>query len=85
MALDEALVAAVNEPTGFFQLNEDVDTGISPVYTEPFWSPSVGVRVYRSVGPLPGILMLVVGVAVSATSFFAALVLKVGLKKEKLY
>ena len=85
IALDEALMAAVNEPTGFFQVNENLDTGISPVYTEPYWSPSVGVRVYRSVGPLPGILTLVVGVAVSAASFFAALVLKVGLKKEKLY
>lgn len=85
IALDEALEAALNEPTGFFQLNENLDTGISPIYTEPYWSPSVGVRVYRTVGQLPGIVTLVVGIAVGAGSFFAALVLKVGLKKEKLY
>lgn len=85
MALDEALVAAPNEPTGFFNHNANTDWGFSPMYTEPYWSPSVGVLVYRAVGPLPGIFTLAAGVVVGAASGFAALVLKVGLKKEKLY
>ena len=85
MALDEALVAAPNEPTGFFVVDSDKDAGISAMYTEPFWSPSVGIRVYRDVGPLPGVFTLVAGLAVGAASLFGALVLKVGLKKEKLY
>lgn len=84
IALDEALNAAENKPTGYFVVDAN-DAGVSPIYTEPFWSPSVGVRVYRDVGPLPGVITLVVGLAVGAASLFGALLLKVGLKKEKLY
>ena len=64
MALDEALVAAPNMPTGFFEYGNNDDAGVSPVYTEPYWSPSVGVRVYRDVGPWPGVFALVAGLAV---------------------
>jgi nicastrin len=84
VALDEALLPAENMPTGYFVINDN-DAGSSPIYTEPFWSPSVGVRVYREVGVLPGVITLASGLAVGATSLFGALMLKVGLKKEKLY
>jgi nicastrin len=84
MALDEALLAAKNKPTGYFEIDED-DQGISAMYTEPYWSNSVGVRVYRDVGMLPGFFTLVAGAAIAGVSMFAAFVLRVGLKKEKLY
>jgi nicastrin len=84
IALDESLKAAKNMPTGFFVIPDD-DAGVSPMYTEPYWSSSVGVRVYRDVGSLPGFFTLAVGLVVGFFSLFAAFVLRVGLKKEKLY
>jgi nicastrin len=84
IALDEALQAVENKPTGYFVVSDN-DQGVSAMYAEPYWSPSVGVRVYRDVGSLPGFFTLVAGVVVGAASLFGALVLKVGLKKEKLY
>lgn len=84
VALDEALVAAANEFPGHFRISDD-DREISPIFVEPYWSSSVGVRVYRDVGSLPGFFTLVAGLVVGAVSMFSALVLKVGLKKEKLY
>lgn len=84
VSLDEALKPAAGKPTGFFEMKEN-DPGISPVYTEPYWSNDVGIRVFRSVGWLPGFFCLVSGVAAGGTSLFAAFVLKVGLKKDKLY
>jgi len=84
MALDEALVAKPGKGTGYFVQSED-DQGISPIYTEPFWSNDVGVRVYRDVGALPGVVTLIVGVAMFGLCAMAAFVLKVGLKKEKMY
>lgn len=86
VALDEALQPAANMPTGYFVVvDDDAGGGVSPIYVEPFWSPSVGVRVYRDVGALPGVSTLVAGLAVGVASLFGALVLKIGLKKEKLY
>ena len=84
VALDEALLPAENKPAGYFVLNGN-DEGISAMYTEPNWSNDVGVRVYRDAGWLPGFLSLAAGVAVGSASIFAAFVLRVGLKKEKLY
>jgi nicastrin len=84
MALDEALEAKPGMSTGYFQQSEN-DEGISPVYTEPYWSNDVGVRVYRSVGALPGVLTLGVGGVISALCVLGAFVLRVGLKKEKMY
>lgn len=84
MALDEALEAKPGYSTGYFVQNEN-DEGISAVYTEPYWSNDVGVRVYRDVGKLPGIVTLVVGVVIFGLCSLAAFVLKVGLKKEKMY
>jgi nicastrin len=84
VALDEAILPAENKPAGYFVVDED-DAGVSAMYTEPFWSNSVGVRVYRDAGWLPGFLTLAAGIGVGSLSLFAAFVLKVGLKKEKLY
>jgi nicastrin len=84
VALDEALLPEPNQPPGFFSPNPD-DSGKTPVYTEPNWSSNVGVRVYRKSGPLPGILTLVAGVGFASVSFFSAVALKMGLKKEKLF
>jgi nicastrin len=84
VAVDEAVSPVSNLPTGYFEIDEN-DAGVSALYTEPFWSPNIGIRVYRDVGSLPGFFTLVAGVAVGIASLFGALVLKVGLKKEKLY
>lgn len=84
VALDEALKPAANKPTGYFEFDE-YDSGVSPAYTEPNWSQFVGVRVYRDVGPIPGLITLAVGAVVMALSICSAFVLRVGLKKEKLY
>jgi nicastrin len=84
VAVDEALVPAKNKPTGYFEIYE-YDTGISAMYTEPYWSNSVGVRVYRDTGMLPGFLTLAAGAVVAGVSLFSAFVLRVGLKKEKLF
>jgi nicastrin len=88
VALDEGLRPAVNEPPGFFTPNDEnqnYNAGTTPVYTEPFWSSAVGVRVYRQSGPWPGIITLIAGGVVASASFFGAVVLKMGLKKEKLF
>jgi nicastrin len=84
VALDEALKPAVNMPTGYFTVRDD-DEEISAMYTEPYWSNSVGVKVFRDVGSLPGFFALVAGIAAAGISLFSAFVLRVGLKKEKLY
>ena len=70
--------------SGYFEFDE-YDAEISPVYTEPNWSQFVGVRVYRDVGPIPGLVTLAIGAVVMALSVCSAFVLRVGLKKEKLY
>ena len=82
-ALDEALEPAKNRFPGYFEVSDD-DPGLSPIYAEPYWS-TIGVRVYRDVGPLPGLLTLLAGAAGMATSLCAAFLVRVGLKKEKLY
>lgn len=84
VALDEALKPAANKPTGYFGFDED-DAGVSPAYTEPNWSQFVGVRVYRDAGPIPGLVTLAVGAVVMALSVCSGFILRVGLKKEKLY
>ncbi|CAB9526438.1 Nicastrin [Seminavis robusta] len=84
LALDEALEAKPGMGTGYFVQSEN-DNEISAVYTEPYWSNDVGVRVYRDVGQIPGVVTLGVGAVVSGLCVLAAFVLKVGLKKEKMY
>jgi nicastrin len=85
VALDQALLMAVNMSPGYFIVDDTNGGGIGPIYAEPFWSPSVYVRVYRDASALPGFFTLIAGLGIGAVSFFGAIVLKVGLKKEKLY
>lgn len=84
LALDEALVAAPNNQTGYFTVS-DYDEGISAMYTEPNWSNSVGVRVYRNAGHNAGYAVLGIGIAMVSMSVAAALFLQRRMKKEKLY
>jgi nicastrin len=84
IALDEALVASPNNQTGFFIVSDD-DEGISAMYTEPNWSNSVGVRVYRNAGQGAGYAVLGIGIAIASVCVGAALYLQRRMKKEKLY
>lgn len=83
-ALDEALVAAPNNQTGYFLISED-DEEISAMYTEPTWSNSVGVRVYRNAGHGAGYAVLGIGIATATVCVGAAMFLQRRMKKEKLY
>jgi nicastrin len=85
VALDEGIAPAANQPPGYFTALVNENTVVTPMYTEPYWSSSVGVKLYRSTGPAPGFVSLGVGLAIGFISLFGAFVLKVGLKKEKLY
>ena len=84
LALDEAIVPAPNNFTGKFLFDEN-DQGVSPVFTEPYWSSSVGVRVYRDAGGSSGNWALGAGLVVWACSLLSTILLKKKLKKEKLY
>eukprot|EP00529_Nitzschia_sp_RCC80_P018365 CAMPEP_0113486902 /NCGR_PEP_ID=MMETSP0014_2-20120614/25235_1 /TAXON_ID=2857 /ORGANISM="Nitzschia sp." /LENGTH=808 /DNA_ID=CAMNT_0000380587 /DNA_START=130 /DNA_END=2556 /DNA_ORIENTATION=+ /assembly_acc=CAM_ASM_000159 len=84
IALDEAIDAAPNNVTGFFDFDKN-DAGLSPVWTEPFWSSNVGVNMYHYSTSNPGFIVLAVGVVVAAISFFTAILVKVGMKKQKLF
>ena len=83
-ALDESIEPAVNNATGYFVASK-YDEGLTPLYTEPFWSSDVGVKMYRSSGNSPGLATLGFGVVVCIVCFFSTLVLKVGMKKSKVY
>lgn len=84
IALDEALNAAPNNSTGYFQMASG-DAGLSAVWAEPFWSSDVGVNMYRYSPSNPGWIVLACGAAVLGACFFVAVLVKVGMKKEKLY
>mmetsp|Transcript_16665 Transcript_16665/g.23482 ORF Transcript_16665/g.23482 Transcript_16665/m.23482 type:complete len:789 (+) Transcript_16665:228-2594(+) len=84
IALDEALEAAPMNSTGRFIISDD-DEGVSAMYTEPYWSSSVGVRVYRDGGARAGKIALFSGLVVAATCFIVVQRLKQKMKKEKLY
>jgi nicastrin len=84
VALDEALEATPGKTTGYFNFRED-DEGVSAVYTEPFWSSSVGVRVYRDTGKRAGYITLLSGVLVGFLSFWVTIMLRVKMKKNQLY
>jgi nicastrin len=85
IAVDESLDASPNYPTGYFQFNDYNNNEQSALYTEPFWSSNVGIRVYRDSSSIPGFITFGIGIVMGAISMFSAFVLKVGLKKEKLY
>jgi nicastrin len=82
--LDEAITPAVNNYTGYFEQSYD-DAGISPLWTEPFWSNDVGVKMYRVSKTNPGFISLAAAGIVVAVCFFVTVMVKVGMKKEKLY
>ena len=86
IALDEAVNPTPNKDTGFFDISAD-DAGVSPLWTEPFWSNSVGVNMYRTSesGSITGWYVLGGGAVFTCFCFFVAVLLKVGMKKEKLY
>jgi nicastrin len=82
-ALDTSLTPAANEEPGFFSL--DYDDGKTPIWTEPFWSSSVGVKMYRDSASGPGFIALGVGVVVALLMFNFTKKVKSGLQKEKVY
>uniref|UniRef100_A0A7S4A9P3 Nicastrin n=1 Tax=Pseudo-nitzschia australis TaxID=44445 RepID=A0A7S4A9P3_9STRA len=84
IALDEALDPTPNKSTGFFDISSD-DGGVSPIWTEPYWSPNVGVKMYRHSDSKAGWYVLAGGFLFSGFCFFVAVLLKIGMKKEKLY
>jgi nicastrin len=83
-ALDEALVPAANNYTGYFTVNDKYG-GNSPIYTEPFWLNDVGVKLYRDSKTNPGFISLAIGLVTLLGCFFVTVILKVSMKKEKVY
>jgi nicastrin len=84
IALDEALDPAPNNMTGYFDY-DIYDSGLSPVWAEPFWSSNVGVKMYHYSSNNPGFFVLAAGAIVAGVSFFTAILVKVGMKKQKLF
>lgn len=83
-ALDEAIVPAPGNTTGHFLVSEN-DEGLSAMYTEPYWSSSVGVRVYRDGGSKAGRWALGFGFAVGGLWVGLVWSFRRRLMKEKLY
>jgi nicastrin len=84
IAKDEAIEPALNNATGFFVPSVS-DAGISPLYTEPYWDSSVGVKVYRDTDTTPGFVTLGAGFATVILCFFVTVIVKVSMKKAKVY
>jgi len=84
LALDESIEAVPNNSTGRYRVKDD-DEGVSAMYTEPYWSSTVGVRVYRDAGDRTGTWALGAGLVVAIVAFASTWSLKNKLKKEKLY
>jgi len=83
-ALDEALTAAANVGTGMFELGEE-DEGISALYTEPYWSNYVGVRVYNDAGNTPGVYASSLGAVFALACIGFVWRFKKTMVKEKVY
>jgi nicastrin len=83
-ALDEAIQPALNNFSGYFVIDEN-DQGISPLYSEPFWSSDVGIKMFRNTGNHPGWAALGFGLVVGIVCFFGSLVVKISMKKSKVY
>jgi hypothetical protein len=84
IALDEAITPAVNNYTGYFT-NRISDKGVSPMWTEPYWDSDTGVKMYRVSKTNPGFVTIAAGAIVLGACFFLAVIVKVGMKKEKVY
>ena len=83
-ALDEALSAAANVRPGMFEI-QDNDQGISALYTEPYWSNYVGVRVYNDAGASVGVAASIVGAAFAVVCIMIVWRLKRTMVKQKVY
>lgn len=83
IALDEALDPSPNNKTGFFDFASG-EAGVSPLWAEPFWW-NVGVKMFRYSESNPGWIVLGSGAATIAVCFFVTVLVKVGMKKEKLF
>ncbi|KAL9186946.1 hypothetical protein ACHAXT_010666 [Thalassiosira profunda] len=83
-ALDEALEATANMGPGMFDVRED-DEGISALYTEPYWSNYVGVRIYNDAGNSPGVYAASIGAVFALASMVFVWRLKKKMTKEKVY
>jgi nicastrin len=82
-AVDEAFIASPNNRTGVFKVSDD-DDGVSPMYTEPFWSSDIGVHVYRDSAKSP-VWTLILGPLAAIVCVLMVLQTKRKLHKEKLY
>ena len=83
-ALDEALQPTANKYPNYFSIRDD-DAGVSAIYTEPFWSSDVGVRIYNDAGKMPGIWASCMGTVAVLVSFATVYRLKKKLVKHKVY
>lgn len=82
-AIDEAFVASPNNRTGVFKVSGD-DEGVSPMYTEPFWSSDIGVHVYRD-SAKSSAWTLILGPIAAIVCVLLVLQTRRKLHKEKLY
>ena len=83
LALDEAITATPNDIVGMFSVDESEQ--YSAMYTEPYWSSSVGCRVYSDAGKDPGIWTASVGFLFSLGCAWFVRRLKAEMVKEKVY
>jgi nicastrin len=81
-ALDESLVAATK--LGRFNVL-DGDDAVSAMYTEPYWSNYVGVRIYNDAGSGPGVYAISIGATFAVVCMGLVWRLKRRLVKEKVY
>jgi len=83
LALDEAIIPAPNNYTGMFMVSED-DEGVSPMYSEPYWSNDIGIHIYRDGGE-NGAWVISFGLIVAGAWLVGTTLMKSRLRKEKLY
>ena len=83
IALDEAVEPASQKATGFFET--PYDEGVSPLWAEPYWSNEVGIKMFRVAKERQGFIALAAGGICLAACFFLAVIVKVGMVKEKVY
>jgi len=83
IALDEAIIPSPNNGTGVFIVSKD-DAGVSPMYTEPYWSNDIGVQVFRAATGAAN-WTLGIGIFVAIGCVAATITFKKHLHKEKLY
>ena len=83
-AVDPALIPSLNTAPGYFVVS-DFDDGKSPMFTEPFWSSTIGVVIFRDGNPAVEYWILGAGLIVGALSIIVAFSLRRRMQKEKLY